>query len=147
VGGYDLRFRTNFEDVDLGTRLLRAGYQLVFDPRAVAHHMRRDTVPSIVRAAWRSDFYMHYYSGGYNNIALKLLLNFRQMRVLMWRHLQSGKPRLLRVDARLPWFHSYWDLRYRFSRERLPAVAADAKAMDLYFPWPLRSLRRRFHSS
>ena len=147
VGGYDLRFRTNFEDVDLGTRLLRAGYKLVFDPRAVARHMRRDTVSSVVRTAWRWDFYTHYYSGGYNNIALKLLLNFRHARVLVWRHLKAGKPELLQVDGRLPWFLSYRDLRYRFSRERLPAVEADDRAMDLYFPWPLRLLRRRSHSS
>lgn len=147
MGGYDLRYRTNYEDVDLCTRLLRAGHKLVFDPRAVAHHMRRDTGSSIVRTAWRWEFYSHYYSGGYNNIALKVLLNFRYARVLVWQHLKEGKPELLQVDARLPWLHTYWDLRYRFSRERLPAVEADARAMDLYLPWPLRSLRRRFHAS
>jgi hypothetical protein len=109
--------------------------------------MRRDTVSSVVRTAWRWEFYSHYYSGGYNNIALKVLLNFRSVRALMWEHLKKGKPELLQVDARMPWLHTYWDLRYRFSRERLPAVAADARAMDVYFPWPLRSLRRRFHAS
>jgi len=147
VGGYDLRFRTNFEDVDLGTRLLDAGYKLVFDPRAVAHHLRRDTVSSVVRTAWRWDFYMHYFSGGYNNVALKLLLNFRHARALAWRHIKQGKPELLRVDGRLPWFHSYWDLRYRFSSDRMPPIVADPRAMDLYFPWPLRLLRRRSHPS
>ena len=147
MGGYDPRFRTNYEDVDLSLRLLRAGYKLVFDSRAVAHHMRRDSVSSIVRTAWRWEFYDHYYRGGYNNIALKVLLNFRWARVLAWQHLKKGRAELLLVDSRLPWVHSYWDLRYGFSRERLPQVAADEQARELYFPWPLRSWRRRFHSS
>ena len=142
VGGYDLRFRTNYEDVDMSVRLLKAGYKLVFDPRAVAHHMRRDTASSVVRTAWRWDFYSHYYAGGYNNIALKVLLNFRSARVLAWQHLKQGKPQLFLVDARLPWVHSYHDLRYRFSRERLPPVSPDDKQMDMYFPWPIRSLRK-----
>lgn len=142
VGGYDPRFRTNYEDVDMGTRLLKAGYKLVFDPRAVAYHMRRDTVSSVLQTSWRWDFYTHYYAGGYNNIALKLLLNFRLGRVLAWQHMKQGKPQLLLVDARLPWAHSYQDLRYRFSRKRLPSVTPDEQAMDMYFPWPLRSLRK-----
>lgn len=146
VGGYDPRFRTNYEDVDMSMRLLKAGYKLVFEPRAVAHHMRRDTVSSVVRTSWRWDFYTHYYSGGYNNIALKILLNFRLGRVLMWQHLKQGKPELLLIDARMPWVHSYQDLRYRFSQERLPAVPPDEQAMDMYFPWPLRSLRKRLRT-
>jgi GT2 family glycosyltransferase len=147
VGGYDTRYRTNYEDVDLCTRLLQAGYKLIFDPRATARHMRRDTLSSIVRTAWRWDFYSHYHRGGYNNIALKILLNFRLARVLVWKHLRMGKPGLLLVDVALPWLHSYWDLRYRYSGERLPAVATDDQTIDLYFPWPLRSLRRRFHAN
>lgn len=146
VGGYDPQYRTNYEDVDLCTRLLRAGYRLVFDPRGVAHHQRRDTISSVIRTAWRWDFYYHYYSGGYNNIALKVLLNFRSTRILMWNHIKEGQPALLLVDARLPWLQSHMDLRYAFSRERLPPVTNDGQAGDMYFPWPIRVLRRRLQA-
>jgi GT2 family glycosyltransferase len=146
VGGYDPQFRTNWEDVDLCTRLLRAGCKLVFEPRAIGHHQRRDTISSVVRTAWRWDFYYHYSSGGYNNIALKVLLNFRYARILMWNHLKEGMPSLLWVDAELPWLQSYMDLRYRFSPGRLPPPeGVEREANEKYFPRPLRTLRRLFH--
>ena len=142
VGGYDERYRTNFEDVDLCVRLLRGGYKLVFDPRAIAHHMRRDTISSILRTSWSWDFWLHYRDGGYNSIPLKVLLNFRHMRVLMWEHLKRGKPSFLAIDALCPWYQSYKDIRYGLSANRLPPVP-DSSATDLYFPWPFRALRRR----
>jgi hypothetical protein len=47
------------------------------------------------------------------------------------------------IDSLLPWAHSYWDLRYGFSSERLPAVDADENALAMYLPRPFRALRRR----
>ena len=143
AGGYDERFRTNFEDVDLCERLLRGGYKLIFDPRAIARHARRDTLLSIMRTSWRWEFWSHYRRGGYNNIALKILLNFRFARVLVWRHLALGRASLLGVDCLLPWFHSYSDLGYFFSRTRLPQVTPVPGASDLYYPWPFRGSMRR----
>jgi GT2 family glycosyltransferase len=144
VGGYDERFRTNYEDVDLCVRVLEAGYKTVFDPRAVMRHMRRDSFASVLRTSWRWDFYTHYFNGGYNNIALKLLFNFRFARVLVWQHARAGRFALLPLDAAMPFVHSYHDVRYGFSRERLPPIAPhpNSTIYDLYFPWPLRQLRK-----
>jgi glycosyltransferase involved in cell wall biosynthesis len=138
VGGYDESYRTNYEDVDICERLLRAGYKLVFEPLAVSHHQRRDSVDSIVRTAWRSLFHAHYFQGGYNSITLKLLYNFRWARVLMWTHLRAGRARLLVIDGRLPWVHSLMDLQYHFSNDRLQRLEMDSGRSPVYFPRPLR---------
>jgi GT2 family glycosyltransferase len=143
VGAYNERYRTNYEDVDLCIRLLRAGYKLIFDPRARSHHMRRDTTSSVIRTAWRWDFYLHYYNGGYNSIPLKVLMNFRAARVKMMQHIASGKRSLVPIDLLMPWAHSYWDLKYGFSKDRLPRVEADETAIAMYLPRPLRALRRK----
>ena len=140
VGGYDETYRTNYEDVDMSERLLRAGYKLVFEPRAVSHHQRKDTVRSIVRTAWRSYFHWHYFRGGYNNIWLKLFFNFRWSRVLLWDHLQKGQWPLLPIDARLPWVHSFMDLQYYFSSGRLPRLEVSRSASALYRPRPFRQI-------
>lgn len=53
VGGFDPRFRTNGEDVDVGRRLRAAGLRLRYAPDLVVTHRRLDTPTSLVRACYR----------------------------------------------------------------------------------------------
>jgi GT2 family glycosyltransferase len=142
VGGYNENYRTNYEDVDLCARLLAAGYKLVFEPRAVAFHQRLDSIRSVTRSSWNWDFYFHYFQGDYNHIWLKVLLNFRSARVLVWSHLRSRRFLLLLVDLYLPWVLSAMDLRYHFSSRRLPRVVAQPAEFDVYIPWPFRKHKK-----
>ena len=142
VGGYNEKYRTNYEDVDLCARLLAVGHKLVFEPRAVAFHQRRDSIRSVIRTSWHWDFYFHYFQGGYNRIGLKLLQNFRAMRSLAWNHIRAKRHSLLLVDLLMPWIHSWMDLQYYFSRDRLPRVNADPRHSAIYLPWPFRNFRR-----
>jgi len=142
VGGYDEKFRTNYEDVDLCARLLAAGHKLVFEPRAVAFHQRRDSIRSVARLSWQRDFWGHYFQGGYNRIWLKIFFNFRSARVLVWNHLRSKKLSLLFVDIPLPFILSAMDLRYHFSSRRLPKMVTQSGQSSLYIPWPFRKLRK-----
>ena len=50
--GYDEKFRTNGEDMDMDRRILAAGGTLVYEPRAVAYHLRSDTYFSVARNIW-----------------------------------------------------------------------------------------------
>lgn len=49
VGGFDPRFRTNGEDVDLGYRLTVAGKKLVQVPDVCGEHYRKDSFRSFLR--------------------------------------------------------------------------------------------------
>lgn len=142
VGGYDEKYRTNYEDMDLCAKLLAAGHKLIFEPHAVAFHQRRDSIRSVIRTCWHWDFYIHYFRGGYNYIWLKVFLNFRWARVLIWNHLRSKKWLLLLVDTRLPFILSAMDLHYHFSSRRLPNIAGRSTQFDIYIPWPFRKLRK-----
>ena len=59
VGGFDLGFRTNAEDMDVGMRLRNAGYRLRYLPGARVFHQRTDDEASLKRtmAAWYSAAY------------------------------------------------------------------------------------------
>lgn len=58
VGGFDPAFPCpNNEDVDLSYRLARAGYRMVFNPRAVVYH----THPATFRAYLRVKFWRGYW--------------------------------------------------------------------------------------
>ena len=50
VNGFDTYFRTNAEDVDVGFRLNRAGYRLIYTPQARVFHQRQDDHVSLHRA-------------------------------------------------------------------------------------------------
>ena len=59
VGGFDLAFRTNGEDMDVGMRLTSAGYRLRYLPDARVYHQRADDETSLKRtmSAWYSAAY------------------------------------------------------------------------------------------
>ena len=53
IAGFDARFRTNGEDVDVGRRLRAAGHRLRYEPSLVVQHRRRDDAGSLVRLCFR----------------------------------------------------------------------------------------------
>jgi len=53
AGGYNERFTTNGEDVDLSMRLRARGCSFVYEPAAIVSHLRRDSVASVMNAYWR----------------------------------------------------------------------------------------------
>lgn len=59
VEGFDPRFTTNAEDVDLGLRVNAAGYDLYYFPEAKVYHQRTDNIDSLKLTM------MRWYEAGY----------------------------------------------------------------------------------
>lgn len=57
IGGFDERFRTNGEDVDLGLRLRAAGWRLCYRPAARVTHLRRDGFMSLLGLCYRYNYW------------------------------------------------------------------------------------------
>lgn len=112
VGGYNERYRTNWEDWDMSVRLREAGYALIYCPEAVAVHMRMDTPMSVVRTAWRWVFWEDYCDGTYERLAHKLFINCRRA----WRngrqHFERRDVALLTIDCLYLLCFAYWDIRF-----------------------------------
>lgn len=53
IGGFDETFLTNGEDLDIGLRLRRAGWDLVYTPHARVRHLRTDTLRSLLQMQYR----------------------------------------------------------------------------------------------
>jgi GT2 family glycosyltransferase len=49
LGGFDVRFRRAFEDIELGYRLHQAGVQLVYDDQALVYHLHAMRLASMLR--------------------------------------------------------------------------------------------------
>lgn len=66
VGGFDPFFVSNAEDVNIGWRLTRASYTLVYEPRAIVYHQRSDSEEKLkkVQATWIYWGYLAYRRAG-----------------------------------------------------------------------------------
>lgn len=57
VGGFDTYFTSNGEDVDMGIRVRKAGYRLVYVPRIGVFHRRTDSLKSLLSLVYRHAFW------------------------------------------------------------------------------------------
>lgn len=57
IAGFDPSYPTNGEDIDAGLRLIRAGWTVAYEPRAIVEHHRRDNPASLVRMTFRHTFW------------------------------------------------------------------------------------------
>jgi glycosyltransferase involved in cell wall biosynthesis len=64
INGWNQRFRTNLEDLDLTNRLIKAGFSCLYFPVCQAWHLRRDTPLSVLRSFWNWNNvdYDHYFT-------------------------------------------------------------------------------------
>lgn len=60
VGGFDERFVSHGEDVDLGLRLRREGYRLSYDPRIAVKHMRSDSFYRLAKMVYLHSLWQLY---------------------------------------------------------------------------------------
>lgn len=116
AGGYDERYRTNYEDCDMSLRLRERGYELIYDPEAVVHHLRRDTLRSLLRTHWR--WSLRGYSGvdrepkNPYNLLCKTFDNFCYLLGMLAQDLRSGRIKLLPIDLLFFPDHCIRDCRY-----------------------------------
>ena len=57
VSGFDPAFRSNGEDHEIGIRLRREGYRLVYDPGAIVYHTRTDSFLSLMKMLYRYELF------------------------------------------------------------------------------------------
>ena len=115
VGGFDERFKSCGEDVEMSLRLRRYGYRLVYQPKAVGDHLRHDTEEDLIA---RMKEYMHC------TVKALILHGHRPRRhfapVLLKQavlhplfDLLSGRFQLLPLDFKVN--RARWDIIFRLS--------------------------------
>lgn len=120
TGPYNTIYRTNYEDCDMSLRVRKEGYRLIYDPSAVAEHLRTDTVRSVLNTHWRWTFIgttgtMRIPDNLYN-VACKTYDNFVYLfKDMIKNDIVHGRPEFLPLDV-LSWFHHiYKDAVYYLS--------------------------------
>lgn len=57
VGGFNIDYKTNGEDVDLGLRLYKAGYRMTYEPKIGVFHTRSDSLRSLLSLVFRHSYW------------------------------------------------------------------------------------------
>ncbi len=120
AGLYDERCRTNGEDAAISKELLAAGAILIYTPAARCEHLRRDSVPSIMRTYWRWNYFGNWREVTLHRTLKSLTRNFRRIR----RHplrcdLGTRDWRNVMIDLIQPFYAGWLDVReYRARRRR-----------------------------
>jgi biofilm PGA synthesis N-glycosyltransferase PgaC len=119
INGYQEKFRTNYEDLDLSRRLREKGYTVVYEPQAVVHHLRTDTAYSVLKTRWGwTALGVHAPVTGLE-IVKNIGRNFGRSLKYMTQDVKNGRFSLLGLDFALGFYSSYADLRSWLCRQSL----------------------------
>jgi glycosyltransferase involved in cell wall biosynthesis len=131
AGGYDERCRTNGEDRDISARIHARGGATIYDPTAIVHHHRHDSVASILDTYWRW-YHPAVYAMGHR-ITLGHLMDkafnyhFRGHLNTARRDLRAGRLELVPLDVLASVYmpcralHLYWSNRKTSRPRQIPA--------------------------
>ena len=116
VGGYrdDLNY---YEDSDLSQRLRDAGYDLLYEPAAVATHQRTDTLLSLLALRWKySEYRQRRLLDRYRGLVKKVRVNRDYALNTLSRSLARGHEELGYISCLLFFHHLVMDLSSLLSR-------------------------------
>lgn len=140
VGGYHEAFRTNGEDVQVCRNLRRAGYSLVYDPRAIVNHQRRDTVASVVRmnwAHWRHPMAIIRPVTTLSRVLPRMWMRAKYGAELVWYIQRSGQKQFIGIGLRCLlvtpfWeFREWWHIKRTRAEDHYEAIAKEARTISL----------------
>ena len=96
LGGWNERFVSHFEDVDLSGRIKAAGHHLLYAPACQAWHLRRDTDDSVLRTHW----YWNYF--GYEHAVRDFALWLNRRMPYIWQCYRTFRTEDLQHPALAP---------------------------------------------
>lgn len=124
IGGYHEKFTTNHEDTDLSLRVRMLHYKLIYDPRAIAHHLRTDSLKSLLNTYWR------YYKtplgellalfNNFKRLTIKIDDNFNRLRRKVLNSLKNHRFHLLYLDILSGFWEILEDINYIQEYSKLP---------------------------
>lgn len=112
AGGYNPKYRTNYEDVDMSNKVRQAGYNLLYEPEAVVEHYRRDTIYTDLNAYWRWTLFDKVEPSTPKNLLVKWKFNLRKSFEFIRADYKEGHKDLVGIDLLLFPYHCYFDWKY-----------------------------------
>ncbi len=123
IGMYSEIFRSNYEDVNISSKLYDKELRLIYNPKSIAEHLRKDTVISVLTTYWHWQYY--------RNIKFSLINKFHLWATSRWvsnfdfaddiisilrQDWQGGDHELIFVDLTAVFLFPWLDIKYCFQQ-------------------------------
>lgn len=133
IGFYAENYRSNYEDVDISIRLKNSNYTLVYESKAIVHHLKCDNLRSLLNSYWKWNLGYYQKKGYYSNIE-NLIFKLKDNVGLANRYIDEDsrchRYRLLYLDFLLALHHSLRDFEYFIFKNN-----PDASTYAPFSPW------------
>ena len=115
VGGYNEKFISNSEDVDISNKFKKKGFNLIYNPSAICKHLRQDSLHSILNNYYRWTFFSYPLPNTFFNL-LKRVFIFNPYKILrlILKDLKNFKIQFIFVDILIGFYCTFQDMKYFF---------------------------------
>jgi GT2 family glycosyltransferase len=118
IGGYNDKYKTNYEDYAISKKIMKNHYQLIYTPSATTYHYRKDTITTVLTAFWRWIFFQYPSSDNISCLIKKIIRNFRLSLSFFTRDAFSTNFNLLFLDLFMGFYHSWLDYNFYKTKKK-----------------------------
>ena len=117
IGGWNPKYRTNYEDIDICERLLDEGYSIRYTPEAIVEHHRTDTPRSILETTWNHHFNRIDEPESVTNLPRRIGRHIIETGNDLERDIKTGSFDMIPITLRRPFVHLRRDVNAIRSNE------------------------------
>ena len=110
MGLYNEKYKSNYEDVDLSLSLKGVGFKIIYEPKAIVYHIKRDTIKSVLKTSWTWSFYGNEPTNVYKKVK-RVAFNFYKTLYYFLIDLVHLRFSFLWIDLMILPTHFYYDIK------------------------------------
>ncbi len=112
IGLYNIRYKTNYEDVNMSHRLKAKGYKLVYEPKAKAIHLKQDSIISVLKGSWNWTLFSYSPSDSLWGIFLRFFTDAYKSLIYSIEDIMHLRFKLIFIDILVFPSHVIFNLKY-----------------------------------
>jgi len=112
IGLYNIKYRTNYEDVDVSNRLKSKGYKLIYEPKAKASHLKQDSITSVLKGSWNWTLFSYAPPNSLWNVFLRSFTDAYKGLTYLVEDIICFRIKIIPLDLLVFPSHIIFNLRY-----------------------------------
>jgi len=109
---YNIKYRTNYEDVDISNRLKAKGYKLIYEPKAKAIHLKQDSITSVLKNSWKWSLFSYSPPTSFGKLLFRFFTDAYKNLTCLIEDIINLRLKLVFLDLLAFPSHTILNLRY-----------------------------------